>query len=42
MEGTEQEYARRSRQARREGLFYLAVAVASVLFGLMLWSFSTA
>lgn len=36
MDSTEQEYARRSRQARREGLFYMAVVIVSVLIALIL------
>ncbi|MEZ2407328.1 hypothetical protein AB6806_10970 [Bosea sp. RCC_152_1] len=36
MESTEQEYAQRSRQAQRQGLFYLAILIVSVLVGLML------
>lgn len=36
MDSTEQECVRRTREARREGLFYLAVVIASVLVGLLL------
>jgi len=36
MDSTEQEYARRTRQARREGLLYLVVAISTVVIGFML------
>lgn len=41
MESTEAEYDRHTRQAQREGLFYLIVVLVSAMAGLILRMHST-